>query len=160
MKGDFTRDTFDPIKGYSQVLLQQGRVLLDADFNEQGSILLHQLRTTLADLVGAHGGPEQGAGFEIKPKTNNNSAVTDVTITNGRYYVDGILCENPSPVDLTKQPGYISDPSKSKFPGEGKFLLYLLVWERLVTWLGDHDIREVALGSAGPDTAARAQVVC
>ena len=38
MKGDFTRDLFDPTKHYSGVLMQQGRVQLDADWNEQGSI--------------------------------------------------------------------------------------------------------------------------
>ena len=38
MKGDFTRDLFDPTKHYSGVLMQQGRVQLDADWNEQDSI--------------------------------------------------------------------------------------------------------------------------
>ena len=39
MRGDFTRDTFDPTRHYSGVLLQQGRVQLDADANEQSAIL-------------------------------------------------------------------------------------------------------------------------
>ena len=43
MKGDFTRDTFDRTKHYSRVLMQQGRVTLDADWNEQTAILLHYL---------------------------------------------------------------------------------------------------------------------
>ena len=30
MKGDFSRDTFDPLKHFSRVLMQQGRVQLDA----------------------------------------------------------------------------------------------------------------------------------
>ena len=38
MKGDFTRSTFDPTKGYSSVRQQQGRVQLDADWNEQVEI--------------------------------------------------------------------------------------------------------------------------
>ena len=38
MKGDFTRFSFDPAKHYSGVRMQQGRVQLDADWNEQQSI--------------------------------------------------------------------------------------------------------------------------
>ena len=44
MKGDFTHDTFDQQNHCYRVLMQQGRVLLDADWNEQASILLHYLR--------------------------------------------------------------------------------------------------------------------
>ena len=33
--GDFTRTTFDPTHHYSGVRMQQGRVQLDADWNEQ-----------------------------------------------------------------------------------------------------------------------------
>jgi hypothetical protein len=40
MKGDFTRDTFDPLKHFSRVLMQQDRLTLDADDNEQATILL------------------------------------------------------------------------------------------------------------------------
>ena len=57
MKGDFTRNTFDPAKHYSRVLSQQGRVQLDADANEQAAILLHYLQTLAADLIGPAGGP-------------------------------------------------------------------------------------------------------
>ena len=39
MKGDFSRLTFDPTKHFSGVRMQQGRVQLDADWNEQ---LRHQ----------------------------------------------------------------------------------------------------------------------
>lgn len=158
MKGDFTRNTFDPNKRYSQVLLQQGRVLLDADFNEQGSILLHQLRTMMADLVGPHGGPINDPGFGITVQSNTKNVITGITIGKGHYYVDGILCENPALVEFSKQPNYPAEANKSKFPAEGKFLFYLLVRERLVTWLGDPNIRESALGNAGPDSAVRAQV--
>ena len=41
MKGDFTRNTFDPDKHFLRVLMQQGRVQLDSDWNEQAAILLH-----------------------------------------------------------------------------------------------------------------------
>ena len=44
MKGDFSRQTFDPKKHYSAVLMQQGRVQLDADWNEQHAIDRHRSR--------------------------------------------------------------------------------------------------------------------
>ena len=38
MSGDYSRFPFDPRRNYSGVLLQQGRVLLDQDWNEQSAI--------------------------------------------------------------------------------------------------------------------------
>ena len=38
MHGDFSRLTFDPGRGFRSVLMQQGRVLLDSDWNEQVDI--------------------------------------------------------------------------------------------------------------------------
>jgi hypothetical protein len=38
MKGDFSRFTFKKEKHYSSVRMQQGRVQLDADWNEQMDI--------------------------------------------------------------------------------------------------------------------------
>src|SRR5947199_10703486 len=72
MKGDFTRDTFNPAKHFLRVLMQQGRVQLDADTNEQTAILLHYMQTLAADLIGMHGGPDANIGFGI---------LTDVTQT-------------------------------------------------------------------------------
>ena len=42
MQGDFTRDTFDVRHHYTRVLMQQGRVQLDADWNEQTAIRTHK----------------------------------------------------------------------------------------------------------------------
>jgi hypothetical protein len=97
MKADLTRDTFHPFKHFTRVLMQQGRVQLDADLNEQASILQHYLRTLAADLIGPAGSPDSGA-FQILPITSLSSPITpaianDFRIGAGHYYVDGILCE-------------------------------------------------------------------
>jgi len=38
VKGDYTRFLFDRLKYYLRVLMQQGRVILDADSNEAESV--------------------------------------------------------------------------------------------------------------------------
>jgi hypothetical protein len=152
VKGDFSRDTFDAGKHFSRVLMQQGRVTLDSDYNEQSSIGLHQLRTTMRDLIGPFGAPREGGGFRIQPLPEGG-----LGISSGRYYVDGILVENEAECRYDAQPHGplpLGDPLADR---RGSVLIYLDVWERHVTALDDAVLRDVALG--GPDTCSRAQVV-
>src|SRR5262249_52269011 len=57
------------------------------------------------------------------------------------------------------QPDFFPDEDDHPLPTAFPFLVYLRVFERLVTAVEDPAIREVALGDNGPDTAARSQVV-
>ncbi len=59
------------------------------------------------------------------------------------------------------QPDAYRDPERpgDRLPSQFPFLVYLKVWERSVTAAEDPVLREVALGSAMPDTAARAKTV-
>ena len=178
MRGDFSRDSFDPSQHFSRVLAQQGRVQLDADINEQTSILLHYLRTLATDLIGPYGGPEAAAGFEILLQQDSNAKLTDLTVGPGRYYVDGILCENgpppaararPTPRDAEAEVVQLTPRGTSYFhqpdlPAPDKlldppFLVYLDVWERHLTAVEQPAIREPALGLNGPDTTTRTQIV-
>lgn len=102
MKGDFTRFTFQPKKHYSSVLMQQGRVQLDADWNEQMSILNYLNQIQARDIIGSAAGTSQTeGGYQILPAIDRNSAtsdragsqITDLLITEGRFYIDGILCQ-------------------------------------------------------------------
>src|SRR5438309_7149072 len=102
MKADLTRNTFHPFRHFTQVLMQQGRVQLDADWNEQAAILLHYLRSMAADIIGPHAGPAGNLGFRIVALPPATPPVADFGITAGHYYVDGILCEiNSTPVSVT-----------------------------------------------------------
>ena len=166
MKGDFARVSFDPRNHYSQVLLQQGRVTLDADPNEQGAILLHILRTMARDLFGPYGAPVDNAGFGLSIDAGDTPA--SLLLAPGRCYVDGILCETDG-CGYLGQPHYIPPAASNDAPGDplrewlespdgqNKFWVYLDVWERHVTAIEHPWLREVALG--GPDTCSRAQVI-
>lgn len=154
MKADITKDTFNVTKHFSRVLMQQGRVQLDADWNEQAGILLHYIQTLAKDLIGEHAGPKGNAAFEISEVSD-----TDFKIGLGNYYVDGILCENEggsgnAPYKYTNQPYY---RHVAKLLENGAYLVYLDVWEHLFTHLEDESIREVAL--LGADTTARAKII-
>lgn len=172
MKGDFTRNTFDPFKHYTRVLMQQGRVQLDSDWNEQTAITLHYLQALGADLIGPFGGPRDNPGFRVStgvtngtPKpgelqitTAEQSDLTragvlplkdgDLLLGGGRYYVGGLLCENDN---------YAAVRNAFNAQQNAFYLAYIDVWEHFVTYLEDDHLREVALG--GPDTAARAKIV-
>lgn len=160
MHADITRDTFDPARHFARVIMQQGRVPLDADLNEQSSILLHYLRTLAVDLMGPHAGPRHDLGFGIEYTQQNGGTLQ---VQPGRYYVNGLLCEIEEPLSLPLAGlapfggGESADadrqPSNQLRP---PFLVYLEVWEQLVTAYQQPLLRETALG--GPDTAARARV--
>ena len=153
MKGDFSRDSFDPAKHFTRVLLQQGRVLTDADFNEQAAIQQHLLRAFVVDLVGRRW--RVGDGFAI-----GGATAADFTIGAGRFYLGGIRFENadvccyrtqptgPAPAD--DGPGGGGDPGRA-------FVAYLEVWERSVSAAEDPSLLDPALG--GADTSVRAQTV-
>ncbi|MGP1667353.1 MAG: DUF6519 domain-containing protein, partial [Rhodanobacter sp.] len=159
MKGDFARVSFDPARHYSQVFRQQGRVSLEADWNEQGAIQLHLLRTLAMDLVGTCWAA--GDGFSLT-LPDNQPALGRWQLSPGHFYVDGILCENDLACSLAKQPyAPTPDGDLSGVPGAGPQggggALYLDVWERHLSWVEAPGLNDVALG--GVDTATRAQVV-
>ncbi|HEY6037951.1 MAG TPA: DUF6519 domain-containing protein, partial [Kofleriaceae bacterium] len=89
MKADLTRDTFAPDRHYARVIQQQGRVPLDADWNEQAEIQAHHDETETIDVIGP-------AGFPIGPSflLSVSPDKTDVLIGDGTGYVNGILAEN------------------------------------------------------------------
>jgi hypothetical protein len=171
MKGDFSRLTFDPNKRYRSVLMQQGRVQLDADWNEQADILRYYLETQVRDILGPGGAPERTDGFQISiagradgadaqakggdGDGGNETPAFDLRIGQGRYYVEGILCENEQETLFSAQPGYPGAQVPADLQEYG--LVYLDVWPRLITAFMDPALREIALG--GLDTTTRVQDV-
>ena len=186
MHGDFSRRTHRPEEHYVAVVSQQGRVLLDAESNEQSDLGLSADRSLAADLIGPHGGP--GDGFRIEYGAESEGEKASLTIAAGRYYVDGIAVDatRPEPLPAVDECGgrpadagakaaegtgagpawtYWDQPyacrdverDADELPS-GPFLAYLRVHDRLVTAVQDPLLRETALGAALPDTTARVGV--
>src|SRR6476659_2694187 len=97
MPGDYSRRSFVPGRGYTAVQMQQGRVLTDADFNEQVEIGQHRTEIEAIDVIGPCGAPRADGGFKIQLTEDGG----DLQISGGRLYAGGLLCENePSAVPV------------------------------------------------------------
>jgi parallel beta-helix repeat protein len=167
MSGDYSRKTYDAHDNFSGVRMQQGRVQLDADWNEQGDIQDRRWRAETVDVIGRCGCPDETPdAFRIE-----NSGGT-LSIGIGRTYVDGLLAENHGlpplefdrilaeergtmPVLFDMQP-YLPDANDTLPTVPGPALVYLDVWHREVTYLEDPSLVEKAVGV---DTTARQQTV-
>src|ERR1700730_2694668 len=158
MSGDYTRFTFKPRKDYSAVLKQQGRVDLDADFNELIEIVDRRWRSETMDIIGHCVVPNTTPdAFLVTP-----IVMGDFNIGIGRMYVDGIQVENHGlpadtylvdlgelrgtlPVKYSDQP-YLPAPllpALATAPNTTD-LVYIDVWQREVTVLEDASLREIA----------------
>jgi hypothetical protein len=174
MPGDYTRLRFNASTNASGVLQQQGRVMLDQDWNELVEIIDRRWRAETVDIIGTGVVPRDTPhGFEIQVTGAN-----DLTIGQGRIYVDGLLAENhgsvpqfdtvleetpgTQPIAFAAQP-YIPNPwpfgGANPFAvptGPGPHLVYLDVWKREATYLQATDLVDKAVGL---DTTTRLQTV-
>jgi hypothetical protein len=65
MKGDFSRLPLDPSAHSTGVWMQQGRVQLDADWNEQVALSAERARALARDAMGGSGAPARDPGFQV-----------------------------------------------------------------------------------------------
>lgn len=159
MSFDSSRFTFDPWNDYLGVVMQQGRVQLDADWNEWLAQFARRIQAGSMDTMGRAVVPATTPnGFKINAFVDGGGS-QHMTIGAGRMYVDGLMVENhgpassalwdsalaeksgapaaPPPVaeidlDYTAQP-YLPNATLPK--GPGPFLVYLDVWKRAITYL-------------------------
>src|SRR5689334_16516199 len=97
LKADLTRSTFDPARHYAKVIMQQGRVQMDADWNEQIDILEGLDRAARADVIGPLGA--SGDSFLIRVGADGG-----LEVAAGRIYVEGIVVESGRDHPLARQP--------------------------------------------------------
>lgn len=95
MSGDYSRDGFDALRDYAGLFLQQGRAVLDSDWNELVRIFERRIRTGTVDTIGRAVVPrETPRGFEIRP------AGDGLEIGEGHFYLDGVLYQNHGRADF------------------------------------------------------------
>ncbi|MEU2657177.1 DUF6519 domain-containing protein [Streptomyces sp. NPDC007325] len=167
MQGDFSRWTFDAGARFRSVLLQQGRALLDADWNEQAQITAHHDEARALDTFGRAGVPMAGNAFAIVDartgKPPEVSAWEDLRIVPGRMYVDGLLVEahgEAQGIPLGSQPdlpALAGDAALAEPAVDQSYAFILGVRTHHVTFDEESRLLESALG--GPDTSTRTRTV-
>jgi Family of unknown function (DUF6519) len=158
--GNFSRDTFDKLKHYVGVRLQQGVPIVDADWNEQEDIRRFELRSFLKWFVG-NGVPYGNNGFSIQPTGSDNDfgiAGGDGTAEGaGRCLVEGwdVLIESRmnytaqalyNNAALATQWGVAPLPELTVPSADRTDTVYLDVWEREVNAAEDSSLVNVAIG--------------
>lgn len=177
MSFDTSRFSFHPWNDYFGVVMQQGRVQLDSDWNEWVAELGRRLQAGAMDTVGRAVVPRTTPeGFHILA----TGGVLSIGL--GRMYVDGLLAENHGklplawdatlaessgsaptpfldqpylPFNQTNQSGPANIFNRPALTG-GPYLVYLDVWQRELTHLQAPDLIEKAVGI---DTTGRLQTV-
>lgn len=173
---DISRFLLQPGKHYTGMRMQQGRVLLDSDYNEGAQHDEEDRRRTLVDLIGPQGSPDTGffLGFagsgdpeRVKPGDQignigvsfndvGDAFVADYQLLPGSMYVGGLRFELSSFEHIAFQSDFLQ-AGQADMPafssGTFRHFFYLHGWEQCVTAVEDEEILERALG--GPDTSVR-----
>jgi hypothetical protein len=167
--------------GYIGVAAQQGRVILDRDFNAQQSLTADRIDVDALDFVGPCGTPDDGFRISLidptgpapsfwrppvtvtasPPETPGEAG--DFLIAPGTMYVGGqrvYFAPDQSGAAITysylDQPDWPLPPPPGS-PPPGIEVVYLSLEEQEVSAVEDPDLLEVALG--GPDTTQRVKLL-
>jgi hypothetical protein len=161
--------------------MQQGRVILDRDFNSIHETLGAAIESDVLDIVGPCGTPDDGFAItipEISSQPDPSLWVPpapikapaldpfDFLISPGTMYVGGQRAvfpgahpgQQPFTYSYFDQPDWIhpSDPG-SPTAGPQQEFIYLHLFEQEVSAVEDPDLKDVALG--GPDTTQRLRLM-
>lgn len=180
MSYDLSRKNFNPLDDYFGVVMQQGRVQLDADWNTMLTQFKRRMQAESLDTLGPSVVPRETAdGFLI------SGPADAIEIGPGRIYVDGVLAENhtdalkwdarlaensgtaklsgadidAAPTGLVGTTAYDDQPyypNPPTLPAGETYLVYVDVWQRDITYLQDANLVDAAVGV---DTTARQQTV-
>jgi len=161
---DRARVSYDRTRRWRNVVNQQGRVTLEADWNEAATIAAEERREQLIEIVGPAGTPNDG--YVVTPVVDSNGNATgDLSIGPGTMYVGGERVELDTTLDYNLQDAgdwvdNIGDPLwiPGAIPqGTAAEAVYLLLREQEVGAVEDGSLLDIALG--GPDTSQRVRIV-
>ncbi len=148
---DISRHLFDARKRYTSVRMQQGRVFLDDDWNENERIADDARRKAILDIIGGQGSPD--GGYRISGATGAGRDL-DFRIEPGTYYLGGTRLDLDQPETFRAQTDWLGQPPGGIDPEHRRIdAIYLETWQQSVTAVEDSELLEVALG--GPDTSTR-----
>ena len=167
MAGDRARVSYDPSRKWRGLTAQQGRVTVEADWNEAAEIAEERDRQLTLDVVGPVGSPDQGYAVTTVPATGGPPGSTpgDVFIAPGTLYVGGQRLDLDAQVDYAWQPDWLDystdplwqAPAVPTTAGTSYEVVYLLASELEVSAVEDPTLADVALG--GPDTMQRQRIL-
>jgi hypothetical protein len=172
MRGDFSSWRFEREQNFSGVLHQQGRVLLDSDWNAQTAMTNDWQDTAGQDVIGAGVAAVPAMapdGFRIRKaevKNITGGQRVELTVAPGRVWADGLLAHIYGQTDGVRLSWYLQPPVQTT-PGQVsdieqslgntpnlKDAVVLEVWrEEINGFQLPEMLIEPALG--GPDTTER-----
>ena len=167
MGSDRARVSYDPERQYRSVVLQQGRVSLESDWNEAWQIAAEEQRRQALDLVGPSGA--LGDGFRIaleRAKDGEGDADeddldgADFWVHAGTLYLGGVRASLPHCLRYSRQGEWQGRPHAEELDrtaGRQHELVYLGLHEQEVSAEEDEALSDVALG--GRDTAHRTRLI-
>src|SRR5215471_865113 len=170
MRGDFSNWRDERRHNFAGVLHQQGRVLLDADWNAQTAITNDWQDTAGQDIIGAGLAAvpaNQPNGFKITAASHDvGKHKVNLKVTPGRVWADGLLAQlngEPDPdssADVDRVATYLKPPVQdpafddSSIAAGVRDAVILEVWREEINGFQIPDLLiEPALG--GPDTTER-----
>ena len=167
MASDRARVSYDPSREWRGVIAQQGRVSVEADWNEAATIAEERDRHVTLDVVGPVGTPDSGYAVTAVPAEGEQAESTPghFTIGKGTLYLGGERLDLDEQVHYRTQPDWLDhstdplwDPPAVRDRKGGRHeLVYLLASEQEVSAVEDPALADVALG--GPDTMQRRRIL-
>ncbi|MFG2053043.1 DUF6519 domain-containing protein [Micromonospora sp. NPDC048930] len=144
MTGDVTSVPLRATDRWTAALLQQGRVLLDTDWNLMVGGPARDARQLARDTIGPAGVPVGSTAFKVE------FVGGALTVRAGTMWIGGLLARNPT--DLA----YAAQPEIAALPASGLVNVYLDAFVEEVQAAEDPSLLDPAL--AGVDTTTRTRV--
>lgn len=148
MTGDYTKVALRQDERWTGARLQQGRVLVEHEWNLNLEASTRTLADTARDVVGGGGVPEGSTAFKVAAVT---SPAKDLSISAGRIWIDGMVALAPASFLYSQQ-----DRAFPTLPAGGRVLVFLEAFQEHVQPAEEATLVDPALHPI--DSCARTRV--